>query len=515
MAGTQARVVELKKRASDLLKRNDNDHAFPFVSDILNLNFEDPQGLYMAGVWFRNRGHPGMAAQFFRRCVALTPDKVNPWLLFGASLHDLHQYDAAVECFRRARQISPNEPACFANLAASHVQMGEFAEALNYVTEALKREPTHKTALACRGMANLGLERWKEGFADYKHIYGGQVIIRVYKRQIIDGKEVDEPEWDGTSGKTVVVQSDQGLGDEIRYSSILPDMAKDCKKVILECHPKLENLFKRSFPDIDVHGTKKQKQDVKWIDDYEIDASYHVSGLGRFYRTKTKDFPRKPYLVANEELRLKWREQLKPFARPYVGIAWVGGLIGTGREWRSTQLNQWEGMIRQGGSFVDLSYHDSRPEIKEAGVPIFRPDVNQQDYDDTLALLAELDLVVCVPTTVMHAAGAINKETWVLVPHWTPWEFGKTRDDMIWYPKGTVKLFRADSPDFTNTIQRMSDAYGEFLASGVHWDRPKTDNRIYRPAELDYSQGQQAGGDYPVNIASVADQAKRTDGVHF
>jgi tetratricopeptide (TPR) repeat protein len=515
MAGTQSRIADLKREASKYLKAGQLEKAWPFVADVLNINFDDPQGLFLAGNWFRQKGQPGIATQLFRRCVALTPNKINPWLLFGACLHDGHHYEEAMEIFQRAKQLNPEEPAVYANMAASMIQMGRFSEALSYAKEALKRKPDHTTGLACRGMASLGLEKWKEGFKDYKHIYGAQVDIRVYNRKIVDGQIVDEPEWDGTSGKTVVIQSDQGLGDEIRYSSILPDMAKDCKKVILECHPKLENLFKRSFPDIDVYGTKKKKTEVKWIDDYDIDASYHISGLGRFYRTKDKDFPRKPYLVPNEELRLKWREKLKYFARPYVGIAWIGGLVATGKEWRSTQLSQWEGMIQQGGSFVDLSYHDSRPEIKESGVPIFHPEINQQDYDDTLALLAELDLVVCVPTTAMHAAGAINKETWVLVPHWTPWEFGKTRDDMIWYPKGTVKLFRTDSPDFSNTIQRMSDAYGEFLASGVHWDRPKTDNRIYRPAQLDYSQGQQAGGDYPVNIASIADQAKRTDGVHF
>jgi tetratricopeptide (TPR) repeat protein len=497
MAGTQARAVELKKRAADLLKKNDNDHAFPFISDILNLDFEDPQGLYMGGVWFRNRGHPGMAAQFFRRCVALTPDKVNPWLLFGASLHDLHQYDAAMECFQRAKQLAPEEPACFANMAATHVQLGEFADALNYATEALKRDPKHKTGLACRGMALLGLGRW-DGFKDYKHIYGGQVIIRVYNRKIVDGKEVDEPEWDGTSGKTVVVQGDQGLGDEIMYSSVLPDMAKDCKKVILECHPKLENVFKRSFPQIDIYGTKKQKTDVKWIDNYEIDASYHISGLGRFYRSRDKDFPRKPYLVTSEELRAKWREKLKDLPKPWVGLTWQGGLIGTMREYRSVEPQDWWPVMEQGGSFIDLSYHDSKKEIE--GLPIHKFEINQQDYDDTLALLAELDAVITVTTTAVHACGAIGKKAFVLVNNMPQWRYGTRREDMQWYHRG-IRLFRRkkDEDSFEGAIGRIAEAYKEFLEDypGVHRLRPEGEGSVSRLLGVDHLKQQSPGIDHP------------------
>jgi tetratricopeptide (TPR) repeat protein len=509
MRDTQSRIKKYKKLASEFIKLNEPEKAFPLISEVMNVNFDDPDALMLAGTWFRKKGHPGLATQFFRRAAALRPDKINPWLLFGACLHDCFFFDEAMQCFQRARQINPDEPAAFANMAASHVQMGEFADAFSYATEALKRDPTHKTALACRGMACLGLGRWKEGFKDYKHIYGDQVIIRVYRQP-------EEPEWDGTKGKTVVVQSDQGLGDEIRYASILQSMVKDCKKVILDCHPKLEKVFKRAFPEIDVYGTKKQNQGVKWVDNYEIDAHYHISGLGRFYRTRDKDFPRKPYLIPNPELVEKWRETLKDLPKPWVGIAWQGGLVGTGREFRSTDLAQWEPMISQGGTFVDLSYHDSAEEVEKSGISIFRPEINQSDYDDTLALLEALDLVVCVPTTVLHAAGAINKQAWVLVPRWTHWEFGKTREDMIWYPKGVVKLFRSKSQDLVDTIQQMSDAYGEFLsASGFHRNRPETGNRVYRPATLHLETGEQANSDNTPRITAVTNYSKRTNGVHF
>lgn len=501
MAGTERRLKDLKRAAHEKLIK-DPEASFRHITDILNIDMDDPQGIYMAGCYFRKRGHSGAAANFFRRAVALQPDKINTWLHFGATLHDLHQYDAAMQAFQAAKAINHEEPSVYANMAASMVQTGNFAEALSYALEALKRAPDHNTALTCRGMAYLGLERWREGFRDYKHIYGGQIVRRVYCIP-------EEPEWNGEKGKTVVVQCDQGIGDEIRYASLLHDLSKDCK-VVLDCHPKLENLFKRSFPDISVHGSRKHRG-LEWPRQYNIEAHTHVSGLGRFYRSKDKDFPRKPYLVVDEGLKTKWRHILKDLPRPLVGIAWQGGLINTGREWRSTELTQWKPLVDLGGTFIDLSYHDSQIEVEQSELPIFRPQVNQDEYDDTLALLSELDLAVCVPTTVMHAMGAIGKPVWVLVPHWTPWEFGKRRDDMIWYPKDTIRLFRADKPEFDDTIQKIAEAYAASYDRG----RSPTAASLHRRAELDSAEGEQAGQHYGISLISTADHAKRAHGIHF
>jgi tetratricopeptide (TPR) repeat protein len=413
------RLEILSRAAHKALVDGNADSAWKAISEMLNIDMDNPHGLYMAGVFMRQKGHSGVAAQLFRRCVSLETRFPNPWMNFGACLHDIHMYDEAIEVFEVLRKMIPKEPQVYANLAASHVQKGDFAQAMNYASEALQRNPEHRNAKAVKALACLGLERWKEGFADYSNMYGGQITIRTYCQP-------EEPEWDGTAGQTVVIQCDQGIGDEIRYASLLDELAYDCKQVILDCHPKLENVFKRSFPGIAVHGTKKLKEGLSWLANYKIDARYHISGLGRFYRKKNDDFPRKPYLSTNPDLRKKWKTALEGLPRPLVGLAWQGGSTTTGRELRSTKLSQWAPLVECGGTFVDLSYHDSAAEVNAFVLKghIYRPKIDESDYEDTLALIAELDLVVCVPTTVMHAAGAIGKPVWVLVPPYTPWEFG-------------------------------------------------------------------------------------------
>ena len=482
------RLANLRRKAHILLRENKYSEAWVPIQEILNIDMDDSQGLYMWGVCMRHTGHYGAAAQLFRRVCALEPREPNSWMHFGAAMHDIHMYDEALEVFQIIEKLIPGDPGVYANMAASYVQKGEFHQGLNYANMALEKKPDYPRALACKGMACLGLERWKEGFKEYKNLYGSQITIRNYCIP-------EEPEWDGTKGLTVVVQCDQGIGDEIRYASMLHELAKDCKQVLLDCHPKLVNVFKRSFPEIQVYGTKKLKQGIEWPLEYKIDARTHISGLGQFYRQKSENFPRKPYLVPNEDLRLKWREKLKDLERPLVGLAWQGGTSRTGRELRSTLLSQWKPLVECGGTFVDMSYHDSKDEAEAFG--LYRPDINHDDYDDTLALIAELDLIVCVPTTVIHAAGSIGKPVWVMVPPYPSWEFGLYRDDMIWYEPGLVKLYRAK--DFNETIDLIAIDY----ATSFHRPRPTPTTSLHSASKLDHPKGEQAGSDHTPRIATI------------
>jgi hypothetical protein len=448
----------------------------------------------------RKRGHIGLSTQLFRRTVSIEPKHLNPWMHFGAGLHDLHHYDAAMQVWDMLAKKSPYDAGVLRNMAGSFLQKGNFHEGLNKINQAIELLKTDKVPngyMAIKGMSCLGLQRWEEGFKNYAGLYGDQITIRKYRSP-------EEPEWDGTPGKTVVVQGEQGIGDEIRFASVLPDMQKDCD-IIFDCHPKLRNLFVRSFPGMRVFGTRKSKV-AEWLNDNpNFDASRHISSLGVYYRKRDSDFPRKPFLTPSPELREKWREKLADYPRPLVGLAWTGGSHMSLREHRSFDLQTFIPIIQEGGTFVDLSYHDSREEVAYfnslAENKVVRFDVDSENYDDTVALIAELDLVICVPTTILHAAGAIGKECWVYHPHYPFWEFGRDREDMIWYASGLVKLYRG-------TIEDLRDAYlhrfGQQAAASIH-----------RAAELDNQESFEASGDNSSGAAPTAGPKDGPDRVHF
>lgn len=437
----------------NLIKQEDWVKAWHAANAVLNEYPDDPQALYVMGLILRQQGHIGLALPVLSKALAAEQRVPNIWMNYGATLHDLNRWDEAIRAFSVVHGMLPNDAMPPANIAASHVQKGKWHDALNWADKALKLDDQNYIAHIAAGFGNLALGRWKDAWKHSEHLYGQHLVIRVY-----NDAENEEPMWDGSPGKTVVVQCDQGLGDIIMFSQMLPQMIADCKEVIVECAERLVPMFKRNFPQLKVYGTLKQRGQG-WSLNHQIDAHIHISFLGRFYRNKDSDFPRKPYLKPNPELLDKWLKWLEQFEKPWRGIAWRGGIQQTMKHIRSIDLQDYEPICNRPGTNIDLSYHDSTKEIDRSGLKIERPKIDTSNYDDTIALIAALDEIYCVTTTVAHVCGALGRQANVLVPDVPTWRYAYKIDggeSMIWYPKDSVRLIRRNpgEQDWSHAIQR-------------------------------------------------------------
>lgn len=297
------------------------------------------------------------------------------------------------------------------------------------------------------GYALLGQGVWEEGFANYESALYGK--FRTPK------PIADEPYYHGEIGCKVLVCGEQGLGDEISFASVLPDVAKE-NEITLECDPRLKGLFSRSFPSIKVHGTRMKER--SWT--AEVDRHCLIGSLYPWYRQKREDFPGRPYLVADPERRLQWGILLDSLPGIKVGIAWSGGLPSTYGKRRSKTLKDFAPFLEMPGvTWVSLQYKDPSAEIAEMkalGVDVkhWPHAVETQDYDDTAALVAELDLIITVPTAVMELAGALGVPCWTLVPRKSHWRLAQ--ESTPWY--SSVKIFR----DF----ETLKDAFETYLRRG-------------------------------------------------
>lgn len=342
-----------------------------------------------------------------------------------------------------------------ANIAASFVQRGKAKEAVDWADKSLALSEKWKAsgqdgALAgraehiahvSRSYGCLALGRWADGWESAAYLYGDTLTIRVY-----NPPEKEEPSWNGSKGKTVVVQADQGLGDMVMFSQCIPEMVKDCKKVIIETSPRLVSVFKSNFPECEVFGTLRQRSDVDWPSRYDIDAHIHISWLGKFYRKTNEDFPKRPYLKPDATLAQKWKAWLDQFPKPWIGVAWRGGIQRTNEASRSMLLTDLAPVLRSGGTMVSLAYQDVGLEIARWNIDnreqIVVPHIdNTGDYSETLALISQLDEVVTVTTTVAHVCGALGKKASVLVNQSPQWRYCYGGDHLMWYPD-TLTLFR-------------------------------------------------------------------------
>lgn len=431
--------------------------AFKPVSNLLDEYPDHPEVLFLAGSVLRGLDCVGMALPVFAKALAQRQDQPNLWMQYGAVLHDLNRWDEAQEVFSRVQKMLPSDPMPPANISAGKIQQGKWRDAIAQADEALKLDPENYVAHVSKGFGCLALGRWRDAWKHAEYLYGEHLVVRVYR-----DADNEEPMWDGTKGQTVVVTCDQGVGDIIMLSQCLNEMIRDCKLVIVECAERMVTMFQRNFPQVKVYGTLKQET-IDWPKNHDIDAHIHLSYLGRFYRNSNDDFPRKAYIKPYESMVNKWREWLKQFPYPHIGIAWQGGIQKTQKHLRSVELADFDPIFNCGGTFIDLSYHDSNSEVANWNlnndVQVIRPPINTSNYDDTMGLIAALTEVVTVTTTVAHVCGALGRSACVLVPEVPTWRYAyHCGDGMIWYPEGSVKLFRKKhgEQDWEPVIKRVA-----------------------------------------------------------
>jgi len=325
-----------------------------------------------------------------------------------------------------------------------------FLKSGNY-EKALKLDPRNDLIRFNMGLAYLELGDWKKGLEYYELGFkAGNRTDRQYKNL---------PKWDGSPGQTVILWGEQGLGDEIMFGSCLVDAIRDCKKVIWDCHPRLYDTFKRSFPEIECYGTRKN-YNLEWFDKCEADAHASITTAAMFYRKKVEDFHGEAFLKANPEEVAKHRKDSK---RLRVGISWQGGSKNTNADLRSIPLEKWKPILEQDCDFYSFQYtNNAAREVCELdqnlGIKLHHyPDlVENYNYDKTINFLASMDVVITVCTTLHQAAGALGLPTWTLVPYMPAWRYGLSGTTSPWYK--SARMFRQNKDDtWGPVIRQVSD----------------------------------------------------------
>lgn len=431
------------RAAHSALKREDFTAAWKIANQYLNDDPDSPEANYIVGACLRSSGNLGLASTALAKALSKEQKQPNLWMTYAATLHDLNRWDDSEKAFSIVHKMLPTDPMPPANIGATYVQRGKWRDAINWCDKALKLDPDSHIAKISKGFACLSLGRWKDAWQYAEALYGNHLQIRVY-----NDPDKEEPQWDGSPGKTVVVQCDQGVGDIIMFAQLIPRMQADCKQVIVECAERMVGIFQRCFPGVIVYGTLKD-QFLTWPKEHQIDASIHISYLGKFYLNSDQDFARKAYITPDVALLLKWTEWLEQFPHPWIGITWRGGIQQTQTHLRSVQIDDMAPVLAGKGTFFDLSYHDSAAELSRWNIDnktqIVKPPLGTKDYDDTIAFVAALDKVATVTTTVAHVCGALGRKASVLVPEVSQWRYAYHFGDgkqMLWYPPNSVTLYR-------------------------------------------------------------------------
>ena len=240
---------------------------------------------------------------------------------------------------------------------------------------------------------------------------------------------------------------EQGIGDQIMFASMIPEILACAGSCCLVCELKLTDLFSRSFPAARVVPRKSEVD--RSLSGQPFDYQVPIGSLARHLRRDISDFAGGGrYLHADAGKTESWARRLAdlgPGRR--IGISWRGGFVGTRRHLRSLDLEAWLPILRTPGvRFVSLQYTECAAEREalraQHGIELHHWQEAIDDYDETAALVCALDGVISVCTSLVHLTGALGRPAWVLVPAVPEWRYMREGDRMPWY--SSVTLYRQE-----------------------------------------------------------------------
>lgn len=401
--------------------------ALATCDEILQHEPTNPHAMYMAGTALYRMKQHGLAALILNSASQLNPGEAAIWNNLAISLREYHPKDA-VSVLRKAIECDPSHIESRKNLAACLGRIGQRDEAIELNRKLREERPDDPDIPYNLALDLLHTDNWSEAFEAYQYSEGNaQRTVRNYHA------DKKTPRWDGTdNGEKVILYGEQGVGDEIlaavSYQAHIAQ-SPSCE-FIIECDPRLEGLFKRSFPDATVYGTR-DKTELEWPTEEKPDSA--LIGMAAFGGLIHPSVKALPWLTPDPVLVKMFKDLLASHGDgPKIGLSWTGGAKDWDRAERSVPIEELGPILATpNATIVSLEYQDGP---KPDGVlDLSWATRKGVDLDVTAALIAALDMVVSVPQTACDIAGAVGTPIKALVSDNPPWRFAEAAGDAwIW-----------------------------------------------------------------------------------
>lgn len=429
----------------------------------------------------RDLGHNHDAKAHLTLLTEAWPDRADVWLELGVVLNRAQDLHAAAGAIATAVSLGANDAKVLSNLASIYIKIGDLDAAESAAQQAIESDPNYTTARINLGVINESRDQVSEAVLIYDGILsddpsahtaesrralalltlgdleqGWKAYAQRHKwpgSKTCTGQN-EAPPWDGSdlSDRSIVIWTEQGLGDEILCGTMISEVVEQAGTVAIACSERLHHTFTRSFPTAQV----AIRDDTSLMDlaDQTFDFQASVTELGAALRPKAESFRSSaPFLVVDED-RV---EDLKSAYRktngrgPLIGVSWQSANAETQLQ-KSSDLVAWSAVLaQQDATFVSLQYGNVAPQLErlrtQTGRSLFHdPEIDPVvDFDAFVHQVAAMDLVISTSNTTVHVAGALGKPVWNIVPQGLgrPWYWFIDRNDSLWYP--TMKIYRQTS----------------------------------------------------------------------
>jgi tetratricopeptide (TPR) repeat protein len=471
-------LVDVKRPAEAILAFQ---HAF-------KLNPRHWDAAFKAGHLLYQSQRYQEALDCFVLCDKLQPKHALTLQMRALMLQNLKRFEEALACDMQSLALDPDNAETCNNTGNVLQMLGRNEEALVWFDRTLELRPNLVDTLNNKALSLIELRRFDEVHATYARsqaISPGnaatdwnlalfQLLTGDFKpgwagREArwdalnVPAPKLSKPMWLGEqplAGKTILLHSDEGLGDAIQFARYAPIVAARGARVILAVedalHPLMSGLagvaqcIPRSasaLPPFDLHCP--------------------LSSLPLAFGTTLESIPAETsYLAAAADRVQAWETRLGAHDRLRVGLVWSGNPAHKNDHNRSMPLQMLASVLATEATFISLQ-KDPRPEdraffAEHSGIVDLTAHLT--DFAETAALISCLDLVITVDTSVAHLAGAIGRPTWILLPYTPDYRWLLNRDDNPWYP--TVRLFRqSEKRSYAEVLEQARDELRALIAA--------------------------------------------------
>lgn len=447
---------------------------------------------WSGGAWFilgvanQLLGRLEESVECYRRSLALLPSNAEAWNNLGASLLSLRRPEEAEPCIAQALALAPGYAEGYSNLGNALQALGRHDEAIARYRRALELKPDYHAAhdhlglvLQAQGKLEEAIHEYGRALAmapGYAVAHTNRALARLQHGDFANGWNEYEwrfacpehpvpnhvqPWWDGSplQGRTILVWTEQGLGDCFQFIRFAPLLARAGGRVVVHCASSLARVL-ATCPGV--------SQVVRHDEDLPpFDCHVPLMSLPGLFGTMLGTIPAHvPYLFPPPERVAAWGREMSARRGLKVGIAWQGNPDHKKDRIRSFRLDQFEPLSRIAGVSL-FSLQKGRGAEQLAGrdsLHIVDLGSRLEDLSDAAAVLANLDLVIVPDTALAHLAGALGRPVWVALSSSGEWRWLTAREDSPWYP--TLRLFRQHRwGDWDEVFGRIAGQLGQLATA--------------------------------------------------
>jgi tetratricopeptide (TPR) repeat protein len=386
------------------------------------------------------------ALSAYEACLAARPDDLEALNECGGLHVRLGHPEAALDCYDRALALAPRAVELHVNKGTALAADGRFAQALDSFVAASGIDPQCADAHHRASLIHLRFGDFRNGWRDYEWRFRTRQPPRV--------RQVAAPVWRGEQpldGKTILLLAEQGYGDTLQFIRYAPFLATQGATVFVDAPSPLREIVSSVTGVAAVLGEGEPTPAV----------DYHcpLLSLPLAFRTELSSIPAHvPYIRPDAARLAKWHDRLQRNGRLRVGLCWAGSPAHLNDRNRSVPLERFADILM----LPDVDFVSVQKDVTDPQAALLRAHRvvelgrDFENFADTAAALAELDLVVSVDTSVAHLAGAMGKAVALLLPHPAEWRWLVDRVESPWYP--TMRLFRQTTGgDWAAPLTRLRD----------------------------------------------------------